>query len=112
MKPGREEDVRMPALTSAEAAVVDHYLAIADYLGRINPTRTDHTHRALLAAQALVAHATALRDALALMFERGETSVHGETLARALSILDAQRRVARIMVADPGPPSAPGGPAG
>ncbi|MCW2643183.1 MAG: hypothetical protein JWP76_5489 [Dactylosporangium sp.] len=102
----------MPALTGAEAAVVDHYLAIVDHLGRINPARADHTHRALLAAQALVAHATGLRDALALMFERGETSVDGETLARALCVLDAQRRVARIVIPDPGPPSTPGGPHG
>jgi hypothetical protein len=101
MNAERAEPGRMPALTSAEAAVVDHYLAVVDHLGRINPTRADHTHRALLAAQALASHAAALRDALALMFERGETSIDGETLARALRVLGAQRRVARIAIPDP-----------
>jgi hypothetical protein len=43
MNPGHDEDLRLPALTGAEAAFIDHYLAVG------------------------------LRDALALMFERGET---------------------------------------
>jgi hypothetical protein len=95
----------MPALTSAEADAIHHYLAVVDYLGRINPARADHTYRALLAAQGLASHATALRDALALMFERGETEMYSEALTRALRILDAQRRIARIGLPDPGPPS-------
>jgi hydroxymethylglutaryl-CoA reductase len=94
----------MPALTEAEAGVVDHYLAAVDCLGRINPTRAEHTYRALLAAQALASHATALRDSLALMFERGEIEIHGEILARAMRVLDAQRRVGRVAIPDPGPP--------
>jgi hypothetical protein len=107
MSAQREEHERMPALTSAEAGVVDNYLAAVDCLGRINPTRAEHTHRALLAAQALVAHAAALRDALTLMSERGETEIHGETLARAMRVLDAQRRVARVAIPDPDPPAQP-----
>ncbi len=89
-------DVAMPALTSAEAAVVDHYVAALEYLGRINPARADHTHRALVAAQALASHATRLRDALALMWECGETTIYNETLVRALHALDAEKRVARL----------------
>jgi hypothetical protein len=112
MNPDHDSDLRLPPLTSAEAAFIDHYLAVVDHLGRLNPSRADHTHRALLAAQALAAHAAGLRDALALMFERGETTMPGEILARALSALDAGRLVARIAVPDPGPPSAPGGPNG
>jgi hypothetical protein len=86
----------MPALTSAEAAVVDHYVAALEYLGRINPARAEHTHRALLAAQALASHAARLRDALALMWERGETTIYSDTLVRALHALDAEKRVARL----------------
>lgn len=108
----REDDVRIPALTSAEAAVVDQFLAVVDDLGRLNPARAEHTLRALLAAQALAAHAAALRDALALMFERGETAIDSEILTRALSALDVQRRLARVAVPDPLPPRPPGGPQG
>jgi hypothetical protein len=101
MNPESEQRRRIPALTGAEAELVDQYLAVVDQLGRINPARTDHILSTLLAAQALAFHAAHLRDAVALMFERGETSIHGETLARALRALDAQRRVARIAVPDP-----------
>jgi len=89
---------RLPALTGAEAAMIDHYLAVVDCLGRINPARADRTYDALRAAQALVAHATALRGALGLMHERGETELHTETLATALRVLGGQRRTARIGV--------------
>ncbi len=88
---------RMPALTSAEADVVDNYLTVVDCLGRINPARTEDTYRALVAAQKLAAHAAQLRDALALMFQRGETTIHTGTLARALRLLDAERRIARLI---------------
>ncbi|NJC70521.1 hypothetical protein HC031_12475 [Planosporangium thailandense] len=112
MSRGGGDDVPMPALTSAEATVVDQFLAIVDDLARINPTRAEHTHRALLAAQALAAHAAGLRDALALMFERGETVIDGEVLVRALSALEVQRRLARVAIPDPRPPRPPGGPHG
>ena len=95
------EIARMPALTDAESDVVDGYLAVLDCLARINPGRADHTYGALRAAQALVARAADLRDALARMFERGETSVHAATLARALRLLDGSRRVARLDVPEP-----------
>jgi hypothetical protein len=94
-------EATMPALTSAETAVIHHYVAALEYLGRINPARADHTHRALLAAQALASHAADLRDALALMWERGETTIYTDTLARALHALDAETRVARLAVPSP-----------
>lgn len=92
------QPARMPALTSAEADLIDHYLAAVDCLGLINPARAGHTYGALRAAQALAGHTAALRDALARMFERGETSIHAATLARALRILDAERRIAKIAI--------------
>ncbi|NUO60217.1 MAG: hypothetical protein HOV71_05500 [Hamadaea sp.] len=94
-----EEIARMPALTRAEADVVDSYTAILEYLARVNPARQDETYGALRAAQALVTQATALRDALALMFQRGETTIHSSTLVRALLILDADKSVDRLTLA-------------
>ncbi|WP_290864002.1 hypothetical protein [Hamadaea sp.] len=90
--------LRMPALTRAEADVVDAYVAVLASLARVNPARQDETYGALRAAQALVSQATALRDALALMFQRGETTVHSSTLVRALLILDAEKSIDRLSV--------------
>ncbi|UFQ13887.1 MULTISPECIES: hypothetical protein [Streptomyces] len=92
----------LPALTRAEAELIDRYLEVVDLLGRINPARTEHTYGGLRAAQALVGRATALRDALTLMHQRGENEVHAATLARALRVLDGERRAGRVGV----PPSA------
>jgi hypothetical protein len=50
----------------------------------------------MVAAQGLAAHAAALRDALALMWERGETEIDTAVFARALRLLDGQRRIDRI----------------
>ncbi|WP_370410519.1 hypothetical protein [Streptomyces fradiae] len=86
----------LPALTRAEGEFVDAYLEVIDLLGRINPSRTSHTYGALRAAQALVGRATALRDALTLMHLRGESEVHADTLARALRVLDGERRSGRV----------------
>ncbi|GGS12055.1 hypothetical protein GCM10010252_59200 [Streptomyces aureoverticillatus] len=91
----------LPALTRAEGEVVDAYLAVVDLVGRINPARAEHTYGGLRAAQALVSRATELRDALALMHRRGETDVHTATLARALRVLDGERRAARVTVPPP-----------
>jgi hypothetical protein len=99
-----EEYARVPALTSAEAAAVDHYLAVLEFLGKTNLARAEDTYRTLLAAQALAAHAARLRDALALMWERGETSVHAGTLGRALRVLDAEKWIARIALPQPSRP--------
>ncbi|WP_430542834.1 hypothetical protein [Streptomyces iconiensis] len=82
----------LPALTRAEGEVVDAYLDVLDLLGRINPARGQDTYRGLRAAQGLVSKAAVLRDALTLMHERGESEVHAETLARALRVLDGERR--------------------
>lgn len=98
----------LPALTRSEGELVDCYLDAVDLLGRINPSRTTDTYAALRAAQALVTRAVALRDALAVMHMRGETEVHHETLARALRVLDGERRAGRVGVPpDPaaGPPA-------
>lgn len=86
----------LPALTRAEGEVVDACLAVVDLLGRINPPRSTHTYGALRAAQALVGRAEELREALALMHARGESEVHAETLARALRVLDGERRAGRV----------------
>ncbi|MFF9896136.1 hypothetical protein [Streptomyces longispororuber] len=91
----------LPALTRAEGDVVDAYLAVVDLLGRINPARAEHTYGGLRAAQALVARAAELRDALALMHQRGESEVHASTLARALRVLDGERRAARVTLPPP-----------
>ena len=86
----------LPALTRAEGDLVDAYLEAVDLLGRINPARGHQTYSGLRAAQALVGKATALRDALGLMHDRGESDLHAETLARALRVLDGERRSARV----------------
>ncbi|GLW49903.1 hypothetical protein Stsp02_55640 [Streptomyces sp. NBRC 14336] len=88
----------LPALTRAEAELIDRYLDVVDLLGHINPTRRTDTYGGLRAAQALVSRATELRDALALMHQRGETELHAPTLARALRVLDGERRTARVTV--------------
>jgi hydroxymethylglutaryl-CoA reductase len=88
----------LPALTRAEGELIDRYLEVVDLLGRINPARDGDTYRGLRAAQALVGKAAALRDALALMHQRGETELHAATLARALRVLDGERRTARVTV--------------
>lgn len=88
----------LPALTRAEGELIDRYLEVVDLLGRINPARHGDTYRGLRAAQALVTKAAELRDALATMHRRGETEVHAVTLARALRVLDGERRTARVTV--------------
>ncbi|MCT7356840.1 hypothetical protein N4P33_32565 [Streptomyces sp. 15-116A] len=88
----------LPALTRAEAELIDRYLEVVDLIGRINPAHDGDTYRGLRAAQALVGKAVALRDALALMHRRGETEVHAATLARALRVLDGERRTARVLL--------------
>ena len=86
----------LPALTRAEGQVVDAYLEVVDLLGRINPARGSDTYGALRAAQALPGRAVALRDALKRMQQRGERELHAATLARALRVLDGERRAARV----------------
>ncbi|MEU6507526.1 hypothetical protein [Streptomyces sp. NPDC046942] len=86
----------LPALTRAEGDLIDRYLEAVDLLGRINPALDGDTYRGLRAAQALVRKAAELRDALALMHRRGEAELHGDTLARALRVLDGERRTARV----------------
>ncbi|MFF1514706.1 hypothetical protein [Streptomyces sp. NPDC058305] len=88
----------LPALTRAEAELIDRYLDVVDLVGRINPARPGDTYRALRAAQALAAKATALRDALALMHQRGESELHARTLAQALRVLDGERRTTRVTI--------------
>ncbi|WP_405578714.1 hypothetical protein [Streptomyces sp. NBC_01092] len=88
----------LPALTRAEGELIDRYLDVVDLLGRINPAQEGDTYRGLRAAQALVSRAAELRDALALMHQRGETELHAHTLARALRVLDGERRTARVTV--------------
>lgn len=91
----------LPALTRAESELIDRYLDVVDLLGRINPARDGDTYRGLRAAQAMVGKAAALRDALELMHRRGETELHSTTLARALRVLDGERRTARVSLRPP-----------
>ncbi|MCP3820161.1 hypothetical protein NLX86_19275 [Streptomyces sp. A3M-1-3] len=93
----------LPALTRAECELIDRYLEVVDLLGRINPARGGDTYSCLRAAQALVSRAAALRDALTVMHRRGETEVYEETLARALRVLDGERRAGRVTVPPPSP---------
>ncbi|MEU9613073.1 hypothetical protein AB0D56_16105 [Streptomyces sp. NPDC048209] len=86
----------LPALTRAEAEFIDRYLEVLDQVGRINPARGSDTYGALRAAQTLASRAVALREALVLMHERGESQIHAETLARALRLLDGDRRAGRV----------------
>jgi hypothetical protein len=95
------DGTRLPGLTAAEADLLHHYLAALDSLARINPARADHTIGALHAAQALVAHAGAIRDALAALYQRGQTELDPGTLARALVVLGAPARIARLAVTTP-----------
>ncbi|MFF9064514.1 hypothetical protein ACF09E_04045 [Streptomyces sp. NPDC014891] len=88
----------LPALTRAEGELVDAYLEVVDLLGKINPSRGAHTYGALRAAQALVGRAEALLRAVTLMHLRGESEVHADTLARALRVLDGERRTGRVTV--------------
>ncbi|MGW2567918.1 hypothetical protein [Streptomyces sp. NPDC001537] len=88
----------LPALTRAEGELIDRYLDVVDLLGRVNPAQHGDTYRGLRAAQALVSKAAQLRDALALMHQRGETELHAPTLGRALRVLDGERRTARVTV--------------
>ncbi|MEV7319647.1 hypothetical protein [Streptomyces sp. NPDC093970] len=88
----------LPALTRAEGELIDRYLDVVDLLGRINPAQNEDTYRGLRAAQALVRAAAELRDALALMHGRGESELHGDTLTRALRVLDGERRTARVVL--------------
>ncbi|MFJ6983865.1 MULTISPECIES: hypothetical protein [unclassified Streptomyces] len=86
----------LPALTRAEAELIDRYLEVVDLVGRINPARDGDTYSGLRAAQALVSRATELRNALTTMHRRGESELHAPTLARALRLLDGERRAARV----------------
>ncbi|MBV2352751.1 hypothetical protein KUM39_00010 [Streptomyces sp. J2-1] len=86
----------LPALTRAEGELIDRYLEAVDLLGRINPAASGDTYRVLRAAQALVGVAGALRDAVTVMHGRGEAELHGETLGRALRVLDGERRTGRV----------------
>jgi len=88
----------LPALTRAESELVDAYLEVVDLLGKINPSRSTHTYGALRAAQALAGRADALLQALTLMHMRGESELHADTLARALRVLDGERRAGRVTV--------------
>jgi hypothetical protein len=89
----------MPALTDAECSVVDHYLAVVDLTGRINPARgTGRTYTYLRAAQDLATEARALLEALELMWERGERELHVPTLTQALRALDGERRANRVTI--------------
>lgn len=98
------ESAPLPALTRAEGEFIDRYLQVLDQVGRINPAHGHDTYSALRAAQALASHAAALRDALALMHERGESRIHAATLTRALRVLDGERRSRRVAL-PPAPPS-------
>jgi hypothetical protein len=95
-----------PALTDAEGAFVDHYLAVVDRVGSMNPANgTTTIHSYLHAAQALVSESRLLLKAIELMAERGEKEIFASTLTRSLLDLDGARRSRRVCV----PPAEPTG---
>jgi hypothetical protein len=86
-----------PALTEAEYDLLDRYVAVLRLVGRLNPGRTRSSTRACMDAAALLAIESAhLRDAFALMLERGEEEIHAGTLARVLRGMEAGRIAERI----------------
>jgi hypothetical protein len=86
-----------PALTEAEYDLLDRYVAVLRLVGRINPGRTRSSTRACMNAAALLAIESAhLRDAFALMLERGEEEIHAGTLARVLRGMEAERIAERV----------------
>lgn len=91
----------LPALTRAEGAVVDGYVEVLNQVGRANPAYGGDTYRALRAAQALVAASTAFRDAVRDMHDRGESELYAADLSRALRVLGAERRAARVALPPP-----------
>lgn len=89
----------LPALTDAESRFVDQYVAVLDALGRLNPANVGgHTYSLVRASQDLAAASTRLRDAAAVMWERGEREVFAPTLVRALLLLDGERRTTRLLL--------------
>ncbi|WP_163505924.1 hypothetical protein [Fodinicola acaciae] len=90
-----KRDAELPALTRAEQDLIDSYLGALRQLGRANPARATSTYGVLTAAQALVAQATALRDALVAMTDRGETDIYPDTMARALRVLGVDELASR-----------------
>lgn len=87
----------LPALTAAEADLIEHYVRTLELLARVNPARTASTvHGCLVAAQALVSEARALHAALAMMQSRGQDEVCTYVLSRTLRCLEADRHLARL----------------
>jgi hypothetical protein len=90
---------RVPALTDAECAFIDAYLALVDLVARVNPARsTGNAYGSLRAAQSLPGQARAVLEALELMWARGERELHVPTLTQALRALDGERRAARVTI--------------
>ena len=87
----------LPALTHAEAELVDRYVRILELLARLNPARTaSNTRGCLHAAAALLSEARGLHASLATMQKRGEDELFNDVLSTALQHLDADRQVARL----------------
>ena len=85
-----------PALTEAEYELLDRYVAVLRLVGRLNPGRTRSSTRACMNAAALLAVESAhLRDAFAIMLERGEEESHASTLARGRRGMEAERHAER-----------------
>jgi len=86
-----------PAITEAEATLVERYARIVELLGRINPARTaSNIHGCLRAAAALEAEAQSLHAALVTMHERGENEMFNQVFSDVLSHLQIDRHVARL----------------
>ncbi len=87
----------LPALTEAEAEVLERYARMLELLARLNPARTaSNTRGCLHAAAALVSEARGLQAALARMQERGEEELFNQVLSDALRHLHIDRHIARI----------------
>ncbi|MEV7990838.1 hypothetical protein AB0O67_02675 [Streptomyces sp. NPDC086077] len=79
--------------------VVPHRKDVRGLFEHLDPACDGDTYRGLRAAQALVRRAVEPRDALAPMHRRGESELPARILARALRVLDGERRAARVPVA-------------
>jgi hypothetical protein len=99
----RTEPPRLPALTVAEKDLVHHYLRAVDIVGRLNPSYEPGrvpTSAFRQSAQALLAAARQINDAVERMIDRGESDIFAPTLTRAMLMLDAERRSERAAIRD------------
>ena len=90
-RPRTPDRPRMPALTDAECSVIDHYLAVVDLVGRINPARG--TGRTKKEAESQAAKSTLAR--LGEFFGLGLTEEERAAKEEAAAQAKAEKAAAR-----------------